>query len=676
MFHSEYESRLRSPSKSPSKQKQNYNRDLPPIPSPFLNFSQPNSNNSPISSNSSNSTTTTSNNNNNNNNNSSNIIANSNGPVLDSFKSPSKLKNQSLILPQSPSKIENYGDRFIPISIGIDSYSSSLDGFNQSLSKQQNVYSNNSNNQSNNINSVQDLSSNTLDNKQRDESHLAYNLILKNEILGPSSYIDHHIISSNIKSTHYYGSSGNNSNNSNNNITNNIDSTMDQYDLMKSHIHSPIKGNGYSLSSGNILQFSSPSSLQKSNRQIHNHTIGGSNSLLNGNHISNIHSPLTNNPLLGNGNGLDSPYSLSPLSDDSQRILSSPRKPHRKISKTPFKVLDAPSIRDDFYLNLVDWSSLNVLAVGLEHSVYLWNASTSQVSKLCDLEVNQPISSVSWIQRGTHLAVGGNDGIIQIWDVTKKKKIRELKGQTQRVNALAWNSHLLSSGGKDKVILHHDVRDPSNFSQKLIGHKHEICGLKWAPDGQQLASGGNDNLLNVWDHRMDGNNGINNNNNMLNNSFSIGGISKPLYQFKFHSAAVKAIAWSPHQRGLLASGGGTHDKCIRFTNTLNGQPIQSIDTGSQVCNLAWSKNVNELVSTHGFSQNQITVWSYPSMTPVTTLTGHTTRVLYLAVSPDGQTLVTGAGDQTLRFWNVFPNKDSNSCNLDSFYNSKYDMDIR
>ena len=30
------------------------------------------------------------------------------------------------------------------------------------------------------------------------------------------------------------------------------------------------------------------------------------------------------------------------------------------------------------------------------------------------------------------------------------------------------------------------------------------------------------------------------------------------------------------------------------------------------------------------------------------------RVLYLAVSPDGQTVVTGAGDETWRFWNLFP----------------------
>lgn len=43
-------------------------------------------------------------------------------------------------------------------------------------------------------------------------------------------------------------------------------------------------------------------------------------------------------------------------------------------------MLDAPELQDDFYLNLVDWSSQNVLAVGLGSCVYLWSACTSQVS--------------------------------------------------------------------------------------------------------------------------------------------------------------------------------------------------------------------------------------------------------------------------------------------------------
>ena len=53
--------------------------------------------------------------------------------------------------------------------------------------------------------------------------------------------------------------------------------------------------------------------------------------------------------------------------------------------------------------------------------------------------------------------------------------------------------------------------------------------------------------------------------------------------YKEHNAAVKALAWSPHQHGLLVSGGGTADRCLRFWNTLTGQPLQCIDTGSQVC---------------------------------------------------------------------------------------------
>lgn len=84
------------------------------------------------------------------------------------------------------------------------------------------------------------------------------------------------------------------------------------------------------------------------------------------------------------------------------------------------------------------------------------------------------------------------------------------------------------------------------------------------------------------------------------------------------------------------------------------QEINSIETGSQVCNLVFSKNVNELVSTHGYSENAIVIWKYPSMKKVTTLTGHSLRVLYLAMSPDGESIVTGAGDETLRFWKVFP----------------------
>lgn len=329
-------------------------------------------------------------------------------------------------------------------------------------------------------------------------------------------------------------------------------------------------------------------------------------------------------------------FSLTPVgSATSQRIMSCPPKRKRRIAKVPFKVLDAPALQDDFYLNLVDWSSQNVLAVGLGTCVYLWSACNSKVTKLCDLTQSEDsITSVAWAQRGTHLSVGTNRGEVQLWDTIKCKKIRSMTGHTARVGTMAWTGPILASGSRDRLICLRDVRVQAPFTDKLANHRQEVCGLKWSfEEPAFLASGGNDNNLFVIDSRNP---------------------NDPMHKFTDHTAAVKAIAWSPHQHGLLASGGGTADRCIRFWNTLSGSQLNKIDTGSQVCNLAWSQNCNEIVSTHGYSLNQIIVWRYPSMSKVTTLTGHTYRVLYLAMSPDGSTVVTGAGDETLRFWQIFP----------------------
>jgi cell division cycle 20-like protein 1 (cofactor of APC complex) len=70
--------------------------------------------------------------------------------------------------------------------------------------------------------------------------------------------------------------------------------------------------------------------------------------------------------------------------------------------------------------------------------------------------------------------------------------------------------------------------------------------------------------------------------------------------------------------------------------------------------MLYSVNSNELVSTHGFSMNAITIWDMKTMERVGTLRGHSYRVLFLARSPDGRSILTGSGDQTLRFWKVFP----------------------
>ena len=48
-----------------------------------------------------------------------------------------------------------------------------------------------------------------------------------------------------------------------------------------------------------------------------------------------------------------------------------------------------------------------------------------------------------------------------------------------------------------------------------------------------------------------------------------------------------------------------------------------------MCGLVWSTTSRELVTTHGYTQNEIIVWKYPSMSRLAVLTGHTKRVLYI-----------------------------------------------
>ncbi|KAE8657337.1 Protein FIZZY-RELATED 2 [Hibiscus syriacus] len=106
-----------------------------------------------------------------------------------------------------------------------------------------------------------------------------------------------------------------------------------------------------------------------------------------------------------------------------------------------------------------------------------------------------------------------------------------------------------------------------------------------------------------------------------------------------HRLRVGALAWSS---SLLSSG--SRDRSI-LQRDVRAQDDFASKLWSQVCGLKWSYDNRELAS--GGNDNRLA-----------TLTGHTYRVIYLAISPDGQTIVTGAGNETLRFWNVFPSPKS------------------
>lgn len=300
---------------------------------------------------------------------------------------------------------------------------------------------------------------------------------------------------------------------------------------------------------------------------------------------------------------------------------------------------DAPSINDNFYLNLIDWSCNNVLAVALDQAVYLWNASSGNITELTSLDSDDDfITSVSWIpEGGGYLAVGTESSVVQLWDCNALKRVRTMRGHSARVGSLAWNNHILSSGSRDCSIMNHDVRIRDHHVSTFSGHQQEVCGLKWNPDGSMLASGSNDNNVCIWDY-----------------SKSAPSVeTAPKHTLASHQAAVKALAWCPWQRNVLASGGGTGDRTIKFWNTANGALLNSINTEAQVSGLVWNPHEREIVSSHGFSRNSLCVWKYPSMVMIKELQGHTARVLGMVPGADGSSVCSVGADETLRFWKVF-----------------------
>lgn len=331
----------------------------------------------------------------------------------------------------------------------------------------------------------------------------------------------------------------------------------------------------------------------------------------------------------------------------------------RGLKAYPLQVLETPRLVDDYYLNLISWSENNILAVALGDSVWLYDYCTKNVSKLLELPGAEDftpstayISSVSWsTANAAFLAVGISNSAIQLWDTVAMQPIRVLYGHGGRVCSMAWNGQMFSSGSQDSMIHQHDIRADNHITAKLKGHTLQVCGLKWNIDGTVLASGGNENYVCIWDAAMSSGQ----NSQTDNNSYTL-----PRYTLTQHTAAVKALAWSPFRRHKLASGGGSADRSIMTWNTANGAQLSSIDTGSQVCSLIWSKHSNEIVSAHGFSRNQLTLWKYPSMTRIQEFNQHAGRVLNLEMSPDFRIIASISSDQTLCFWEMFEARTSQS----------------
>jgi cell division cycle protein 20 (cofactor of APC complex) len=186
------------------------------------------------------------------------------------------------------------------------------------------------------------------------------------------------------------------------------------------------------------------------------------------------------------------------------------------------------------------------------------------------------------------------------------------------------------------MLFTNDIRMRRPNVSKFVTDSAKICALTWSPDSTVC----------LWDINFNRRSGI---------------TASDSHRFRFiHSDPVKAISWCPWQKNLLATGGGLHDMSIKLWDTSNGILLNSIETGSKVCAIEWSDHSKELVSSHGYPTDQLTVWKYDDnhLTKQEEYRGHTADVLHLAKSPDGSIICSLGNDCTLRFWHLFTNPNT------------------
>ncbi|KAK7205104.1 WD40-repeat-containing domain protein [Myxozyma melibiosi] len=348
----------------------------------------------------------------------------------------------------------------------------------------------------------------------------------------------------------------------------------------------------------------------------------------------------------GNGNGARTAY---PKKKTLKRVLS----------YAPFRVLDAPGLRDDFYTNLLSWSSTtDDLVVGLNHEVYIWTEASGAV--LLPEWGTSPVACVSFAPDGTTLAIGRMDGVISCWGKTRTS-VREEYFHTIGFCCITWRpmpegSKVMEfyAGDEAGAILRFKVyKDeidrvsaPTQIAMEMTGmtkgHSQQICGIEFNSDGTQMAVGANDNTCTIWDV---GENGP---------------AEYPRYRWD-HRAAVKALAYCPWSSSLLATGGGSNDRTIRFWHTNSGSLINSFNTNAQVTSLVWSRTSREIAATFGYANPEhpirMAIYSYPDCRPIIQIPWQEDiRCLYAVLSPGGGKVCTAASDETVRFYDFWDEK--------------------
>jgi serine/threonine protein kinase len=201
------------------------------------------------------------------------------------------------------------------------------------------------------------------------------------------------------------------------------------------------------------------------------------------------------------------------------------------------------------------------------------------------------------------------------------------RGHADAVTSVVWSpdSKNIASGGSDRTI---QIWNAASGERTFIyqGHFGIVTGLAWSRDGKRIASGSSDHTVQVW-------------NVVTGNTVTT---------YRSHTNNVHAVAWSPDQQNIASASA---DMTVQVWDASRGSYI-IIYRGhsSSVRTLAWSPDGKYIASSG--NDNEVWIWAATSARKVLTYRGHFNLVNTLAWSPDSKLIASGSDDQTAQVWNA------------------------